>query len=315
MNRRRMLGTMGALAASAGCRNLLGTPPSKGEGTKTGMVKLRLCFAGLCAFMANKTFYDVGLIDPTGVADPDGEKFHEHVPQILIDSTVCSGGTLLGSAGVSALRLTTDLDSFQTWPLKGYDLEIGGLPTNMNTRAALGGAVPLRDVYSDGSVWTDWQKRGFVHSVIPVKGGQLASAVPRVTDKGVEYCRWKLTAKAAADGAAWKKIPDLPRLLSDVVEYRTLVPINTVIKLVQRADPAKFIKIDTTAQSELEIWIVNEPAPHDHTDYEGKHPWELQHVSAFYQLFEAPPGTPAVPIANKDTYPTSDPIFCPPAEG
>jgi hypothetical protein len=317
MNRRHMLGTLGALAASAGCRNAFQrTASPEGAAATANAVKLRLCFAGLCAFMSNNNFYDVGLIDPTGVKDPANENFHEHIPQILIDSTVSSGGTLIKDKPLADLRLTTDLDSFRMWSLKGYDVEIAGLPTKIKTQSALTGAFPLRAVYPNGSIMTDWQTKGqFVHSVIPVKGGQLESAVPRVTGNGAEKSRWKLTAKAAPDEDTWNKIQDLPRLMSDVVEYRTRVPENTIIKLILRADRTKFIEIDTTAKSELEVWVVNQPADKDHTTYEGTHAWELQHVSAFYQLFNAPPSLLAVPTTNPATYPTSDPIFCPPAEG
>ena len=302
-----------ALAAGAACTKRGDSSGTAGGGGKptaaaSANVRLRLGFVGLCAFVAELTNYKVGLLNATKVLDPGGQNyFYQHDPIILIDSSVASGGTTVSGRDLDNLHLGTEVTSFQKWSLQDRDVAIADLPTR-KTIASLPGAVPMRSLVSD-TLPADWDKQAWIQATVPLKGGRLMSAIPRQNINGAEKMRWKLTGSTARNSDEWKMIGDLPRLLSDTVEYRTLIPENVKISLTSRKSGTP-IDIQTTATTDLEIWILN--SPKDHTPYEMAHQWELQHIRAFYQLFGST--TYKVPIADPAGFPGGDPVFCPPAE-
>lgn len=322
MNRRAVLGGFamlaGAAASGRGRRDdteSVGTRGGPATAALAGRAKLRVGFVGLCAFVRDSTgkYYKAGLIDPTKVTDPERVNFKKHYSTILIDSRYVSGGTDVSGSDLKELRLNTTLTSFQMWPLDGYNVDIPGLPVS-ETHPSLTGVIPINKVYP-GTIVDKWEEQKWVQSAIPIMGGLLFSGPARIDSKKVYTCFWKLTGTQAISGLEWGAIADLPRPLSDVVEYHSSVPENTTITLIERkAQSPMKIQISTTATTELEIWILNMPKKDDHTDYEMKHPHELQHARGFYQLFQVPPGQLKVPITDPTTYPTADPIFCPPAE-
>ena len=316
MNRRQAITAVAALTAGAACTTRSDPNPNSntgGTGDRAGAAptaKLRLGFSGLCAFVAEGNNYKAGLLEATGVMDPDNKPFPSHKPVILIDSSVVTGGTQVTGADLQKLRLFTDVTSFQMWSVKDRNVIVDGLPTR-KTQASLTGAVPLRDVIS-GTRIADWDNQSFIQSVVPILGGTLGSGLPRPMVNGSEKSRWKLTGSRVSTANEWKAIGDVPRLLSDTVEYHARVPRNTKITLAGRKAQGN-IEIVTTAATDLEIWVLNTPDTGQHTEYEMNHPWELQHVRAFYQLYGLP-GTFKVPIADPSNFPSTDPVFCPPVD-
>jgi hypothetical protein len=169
--------------------------------------------------------------------------------------------------------------------------------------------VPLA-IYNT-TVRPDWASQQFTQAVVTIQEGQLVSGIPRQTTNGIEKLSWKLSGVAAENGAVWDTLPDIPRLLSDTVEYHALVGTDSKIILTPRKGGSN-VEIPTSAKTDLEIWVINLPDPNEHTQYEMDRPWELQHIRAFSQLLKDPPTKMLVPIARKEGYPGLDPIYCPP---
>jgi hypothetical protein len=235
-------------------------------------------------------------INANGTKIPNSEEtIHVHTPYVVVPSDIVDANATGGSdvtAAESQRWRWLGAGSFKKFPLSG-EFEVANLRGGSD--ADVFGAFPLRRVNAMLEVKRPWYTdANTTTAYVKQAGGRLRDASPR---HGVRV-EWTFTDEQN------KPTGDTPVRLTDTLEWNGRGP-NVAIKIAAKA-------ITKPNLPGITAFLVN--LPESVSSHEEQNKRALHHLRALYKVFKSPPelAEQRIPRTTAVTYPSGEPVFCPP---
>lgn len=307
-----------ACTSNSGDANKAAAAPAAAGAAATQADRLCMRFTGLNGFLEGTGKVDVLCLNPKDIKVPGTatEKFHEHVPTLimptdsLVDPTL---GTAVTAAELKLWNLRTTVTDFRKWVVSS--VEVNNLEAE-DLEISVYGWVPIGKTIKNRAI-TDIHKKQVVAATMQIQQGSLTDDRPRKlivkksdgTETHVHNLYWWTTT---ADYGSAEAAFEAPQKLTDVVKWECAAKSPVSLKVTSNGKP---ITVETKGGL-VEPYLVNTPTTTLHAGHEKDNPHMLLHVFAAYDVYDAPPAADlknrAIPKTDENDFAEVDIVYCPP---